>query len=371
MLYRKYGTTDDKVSAIGFGGMRFEDQKNIDACAELVQAAHNNGITYFDTAPGYQDSEDLFGVAFKEMNKIREQKPFFVSTKTFMAEPDQVRKELETSLKRMNLEYIDFYHVWCVLTKDAYEKRKQQGVIEAFEQLKSEGLIRHICISSHMTGTDIGDVLNDYPFEGVLLGYSAMNFSYRDAALDAAASLNRAVVVMNPLGGGIIPKHPDRFDFLRTRAEETVVDAALGFLLNDPRITVSLVGFANQKDLQETIHAVENFKPLEQEQIDSIRNNLKDTFDELCTGCQYCDNCPEEIPIPKMMDAYNHYMLEGTDTALLNRLKWHWGIGADNDVISKCIACGQCEDICTQKLPIINRLEEIRYIAENYMSGQK
>ena len=69
MIYREYGSAGIEVSAIGFGGMRFVNQNNIEECASLVKAAYEAGINYFDTAPGYGKSEELFGAAFKEMKK--------------------------------------------------------------------------------------------------------------------------------------------------------------------------------------------------------------------------------------------------------------------------------------------------------------
>ena len=59
MLYNTYGSTGVKVSAIGFGGMRFPDQDDTDACASLVKAAYDAGVNYFDTASGYGKSEEL------------------------------------------------------------------------------------------------------------------------------------------------------------------------------------------------------------------------------------------------------------------------------------------------------------------------
>ena len=177
MIYHIYGKTGIKVSAIGFGGMRFANQDDVDGCAGLVKAAYDKGISYFDTAPGYGKSEDLFGVAIKEMSKTRGNRPFYIATKTMRTEPAEVRRELESSLKRMNLDYVDFYHVWCILSHEAYLERKTNGVLKEFERLKQDGLIKHICVSTHMTGSDIGKMLADYPFEGTLLGYSAMNFA--------------------------------------------------------------------------------------------------------------------------------------------------------------------------------------------------
>ncbi|MEI6788574.1 MAG: aldo/keto reductase [bacterium] len=360
MLHKLYGKTGINASAIGFGAMRFTNQEDTEQCASLVKYAYDKGITYFDTAPGYGKSEELLGVAFKTMLKDRAKHPFTVSSKTFGGDPSSVRRDLETSLTRMGLEYLDFYHMWCILTPEAYAERKRNGALKEFERLKDEGLIRHICVSSHMTGGDIGTLLADYPFEGVLLGYSAMNFAYREAALDAAAKAGLGVVAMNPLGGGLIPREPARFDFVRTRSDETVVEGALRFILNDPRITVALVGFSDTNQVDEAVRAADGFQPLTDEQTEKIRSGLRAAFNELCTGCQYCDQCPQGIPIPRYLDAYNHLLLGNGPQGMINRLKWHWGISLEDNTLDRCNRCGLCETVCTQKLPIPDRLATIR-----------
>jgi predicted aldo/keto reductase-like oxidoreductase len=360
MLHKPYGKTGINASAIGFGAMRFTNQEDTEQCASLVKYAYDKGITYFDTAPGYGKSEELLGVAFKTMLKERAQRSFTVSSKTFGGDPASVRRDLETSLTRMGLEYLDFYHMWCILTPESYAERKRNGALKEFEKLKDEGLIRHICVSSHMTGGDIGTLLADYPFEGVLLGYSAMNFAYREAALDAAAKAGLGVVAMNPLGGGLIPREPTRFDFVRTRSDETVVEGALRFILNDPRITVALVGFSNTNQVDEAVRAADGFQPLSAGQTETIRSGLRAAFNELCTGCQYCDQCPQGIPIPRFLDAYNHLVLGDGPQGMINRLKWHWGISLEDNTLDRCNRCGLCETVCTQKLPIPDRLATIR-----------
>ncbi len=373
MIYNQYGSTGIDVSAIGFGGMRFNNPQDIDANAELVKAAYDADINYFDTAPLYCDdkSEPICGAALKEMLKTRNKKPFYVSTKSMGAKPGLVRKDLEKSLKRFGLEYIDFYHFWCIVNLDDYHLRKKNGVLKEFEKLKDEGLIKHICISTHLPGTDIEKVLADYPFEGVLLGYSAMNFAYREAGLDAAAKSKQGVVVMNPLGGGIIPQNPDIFSFVKTQQDETVVQAALRFLLNDKRINISLVGFSSQAQLDEAISAVDGFKPISPQAVEKIRASVKESFNQLCTGCQYCDKCPEGIPVPRMMDAYNHKMFSGKDKDIIDRFIWHWQIDLQNNYLDKCTQCGICEEACTQRLPIRQRLKEIRTAIENHLAEQK
>ena len=364
MIYNEYGSTGKSVSAIGFGGMRFEKPDDTEVSAKLIIDAYNLGVNYFDTAPGYGKSEDLYGAAFKTMLKTRAEKPFHVSTKTFGGNPSEVRRDLEKSLSRMGLDSVDFYHSWCLMSFDEYVHRRDNGVYREFEKLKDEGLIKHICVSTHMDGAEIAKMLEDYPhFEGVLLGYSAMNFAYREKGVEAAAKRNMGVVVMNPLGGGVIPQNPDRFAFLKTQRDETVVEAALRFLLNDRRITLPLVGMANTAQLEEAIHAVEGFVKISDRRIEELRKELSSSMNSLCTNCGYCAGCPMDVPIAKLMDAYNHYLLAGkNEKALVDRLRWHWGIDAESGKFLSCSDCGRCEELCTQKLPIPERIREIRRI---------
>lgn len=360
MIYNEYGNTGVELSVIGFGGMRFRDQENVEECASLVKYAYDSGINYFDTAPGYGKSEALFGEAFKEMKKTRAEKSFYVSTKSMKSDPSALRRDLENSLNCMGLDYVDFYHLWCVMSMNAYERRKAQGILREFEKMKDEGLIRHICVSSHMTGENIANMLRDYPFAGVLLGYSVMNFSYRQLGIDAAAKLNMGVAVMNPLGGGVVPRHSDRFDFITTQSGESVVEGALRFLIGDPRITLALVGFSAAQEVDEAVKAVEGFKPVSYSDYERIRNQQISSFNQLCTLCRYCDICPQGIPIPQVMDSYNSIVLNEGTAKLVERMHMHWGFEPGKDPYPECTGCGACEKACTQKLPVMQRIEEVR-----------
>lgn len=357
MIYRDYGKTGKRVSAIGFGGMRFADIDNREACVESMVEAAKGGITYFDTAPGYfgTKSEQVFGEGLAELRRL--DLPYYVASKTFASEESAIRNEIDGQLKRLGVDAIDFYHIWCITSLENWHKRKQDGVVQTFQKLKDEGLIRHICISSHLIGDQIYELLQEGVFEGVLFGYSAYNFNTRQKAFDAITSQNLGAVVMNPLGGGLIPQNPQLFEFLKTQPDETVVEAALRFLLAHEQITVSLVGMDTTEHVKEAIRAADGYKPISKEKLAQIRSTASQSFEGICTGCQYCDNCPEGIPIPKLMDAYNQKLLYGDYQQLMNRLKWHWNIPAEE--AERCTECGQCEEACTQHLDIINRLKEV------------
>jgi len=360
MIYRDYGTTGKKVSLLGFGGMRFQHIDDTDECVHMMVKAAEGGVNYFDTAPGYFDkkSESVFGSGLEELR--RRNLPYYVSTKTFKTTEDTIRKEIEAQLRRLNVPYIDFYHIWCILNLDNWEERKKDGILGALHKLKEEGLIKHICVSSHLIQDEINTLLTEGVFDGVLFGYSAYNFKSREKAFNAIRRRKLGAVVMNPLGGGIIPGNPELFDFLK-RPGDSIVESALYFLWDHEDISVTLVGFRSPEDVADALSAMNSYKPRTGAELAAVKEKAGASLEGICTGCAYCDNCPEGIPIPKFMDSYNQKLLrQPGDIKMKERIANQWSLSPVD--AGKCSECGQCESTCTQHLPIIERL---KYIAKS------
>ncbi|MGA2801706.1 MAG: aldo/keto reductase [Verrucomicrobiota bacterium] len=138
MWKKTYGKTGKDISVIGFGGMRFPKPNDIDGSAELVTYAHSKGINYFDTAPFYCDdkSEEITGAAIKQLPRDS----FYVSTKCAAADGAELRSSLECSLKRLNVEQIDFFHIWCLMFPNQLPERIAKGAVPAALKAKEEGL---------------------------------------------------------------------------------------------------------------------------------------------------------------------------------------------------------------------------------------
>ncbi len=355
MLYRPFGQTGQQVSAVSFGGMRFAEAENLEKSADLLLYAHSRGINYFDTAPVYcgDRSEDIFGHALSQLPRDS----YILSSKCSRHTADDFRKSLERSLTRLKVDQLDIFYVWHLMNPEDWEKRKAGGAVEAALQAREEGLVKQLFCSSHMEGDAIARVLNEGIFEGVLLGYNALNFPYRQTAVDEAGKRKLAVVTMNPLSGGLIPRNPERFSFLKSGAASDVVSGALHFNLSQPAISTALVGIACKEEIDAAVAAASSFVPYTEEQQAALKGHIKDAFAGLCTGCGYCLPCPAGIPIPKFLDSYNQKLLSGDQEAILNRFRMHWGIKAEQ--AADCIRCGACEERCTQHLPIIERLAEM------------
>ncbi|MHC5173275.1 MAG: aldo/keto reductase, partial [Planctomycetota bacterium] len=252
MIYKPYGRTGIEMSAVGFGGMQFDTTRSKEENATLIEYAVDQGINYLDTAPGYcQDqSEDIFGLAIQHMAHKRDN--FYVSTKAMPEEFDtakKAQKQVDKSLKRLKTQRIDFYHVWCVRRLDQYElAMKPGGQYEGLLKCKEQGKIGHIVVSTHLRGPEVGTILEKNEFEGVLLGVNILNFLYRWDGVQAAHDMGLGVVAMNPLAGGVIPRHADRLAFLASEGE-TPTEAALRFCISCPQITITLNGFTTKEHI--------------------------------------------------------------------------------------------------------------------------
>lgn len=366
MYYKQYGNTDIKVSAVGLGTMRYDEEDikadRLEKCAEIPLYAFEKGINYWDTAPAYCEdkSEIVAGIALSQLKRS----DVYVTSKTNLGTIDagdhptkeDFRRRLEMSLDRLKTDYIDFYHMWCMLNLKSWEKH-MDAIYGFFEDAKKEGLIRNIVFSSHMQGNDIETVVASGKFKGMLIGYNALNYRFRQSGIEAAYRNGMGVVVMNPLGGGMIPANPEAFAYLAEGTDLTVPQAALRFVASHREITVTLAGCTTKEHIDDAVKAVEGLEEKPAQEIVKEYEGRGVTLNDLCTGCSYCKGCPNEIPIPKYMDAYNHMILTGEKNSIQDRMNNHWGITKEK--AEECIACGKCEDQCTQHLPIIERLREI------------
>jgi predicted aldo/keto reductase-like oxidoreductase len=131
----------------------------------------------------------------------------------------------------------------------------------------------------------------------------------------------------------------------------------LRFLWDHPEITVTLVGFQTTEQVKEALAAMEGYKPRTAEELEAVKAGADACLEGICTGCAYCDDCPQGIPIPKFMDTYNQKIFNEGGDPIGDRLLWHWSL--ERSVAGKCNACGQCERACTQHINIIERLKEI------------
>ncbi len=136
------GTTGITTPQNAFGALPLQRCTEEDAIA-LLRRAYEGGMTFFDTARAYSNSEERVGKAFAGMRE-----KVVIATKTQAHTPEAFWQDLETSLSLLQTDYIDIYQLHCV--PQCYRPGDGTGMYEALLEAKRQGKIRHIGITAHL-----------------------------------------------------------------------------------------------------------------------------------------------------------------------------------------------------------------------------
>ncbi|MBN2384524.1 aldo/keto reductase [bacterium] len=364
MRYNHYGQTGKMVSNLGFGCMRFSPDDE-EGAIRAIHLAVQRGINYFDTAPGYcrDKSETFLGNALASLpSELRD--TVFVSTKSSIDDDktaDAVRKRIDDQLSKLKIPRIHFYNMWCIMDLEHFQRVvAPNGPYEGVVKAKEEGLVEHIVCSTHAPSSDIITIVKADAFEGYTLGYNILNYTYRIEGVNAVASANRAIIAMNPLGGGLLTRDEQKLNILRDDESETFIAAALKFTLSNPMITIVLSGMANFREVEANVQTAESVHEPDPDTVQRIIDRFESLGESFCTGCRYClEHCPEQIQIHLYASLWDKVRLKLDDEArrvygIFTRKDDQWFKGKR---AIDCTRCGECEAHCPQRLPIRQILE--------------
>ncbi len=365
MIYRKLGKTGLAVSILGFGAMRLpmngegENQKvDRELSIPMIHRAFKSGVNYIDTAVGYcsSDSQRVVGDALKGWrDKI------VVSTKNPCYEMDEKKwwKNLEDSLERLKVDYIDVYNHHGLSWK-GWTETVEPFLSKLMTKAKDQKLIRHICFSFHDSNENLIKLINTgYP-EVITLQYNLLDRG-NEEGIALAHDRGIGIVVMGPVGGGRLGVASEVLEKL-IPGTERVPELALRFVFSNPNVCTAISGMSNMIQVDENLETAANTSPFTPEEIKAIGEHLmklKKMADLYCTGCNYCMPCPKEVAIPKIFERFNrgrvYGLWENAKKAYsdLGNVQWDKGNKADS-----CIQCGVCEEKCPQKIPIRKHLAE-------------
>ena len=144
MRYIMLGKTGLEVSEVGFGGIPIIRLSTTEAVT-VLRRAYDRGITLFDTANMYLDSEEKMGLAF---DGIRSR--LVLATKTLKRDRAGAEADIDLSLRRLRTDYIDLLQIHQLSLECDYQKvTGPDGALEAIFRARQDGKIRHIGVTSH------------------------------------------------------------------------------------------------------------------------------------------------------------------------------------------------------------------------------
>lgn len=361
MKYTTLGKTGLKVSRLGFGAMRLPmdgDRVDRKLAIPMIHRAFEAGVNYIDTAVGYcnSDSQRVVGEALKGWrDKI------VVSTKNhYYGESEKEwRRNLEDSLERLQVQYIDIYNTHGVTAKKLDESMKPR-VMKWLTQAKDQGLIKHICTSFHDDNEALRKVIDSGFYSSVTVQYNMFDRQLEEA-MAYAHDKNIGVTAMGPVGGGRLGVPNDVFAKILPEVKR-IPELALRFVLANPDVTIALSGMSTILQVDENVAVASDGRVLNNNEIRIVEeqlDRLRKMADLYCTGCNYCKPCPHGVNIPRVFGIYNNARVYGLwDHSRQEYAGWRKNLPEGELQADACVECEECEAKCPQKIPIRKQLKE-------------
>jgi len=380
--YRKFGRLDWKVSALGFGAMRLpvigEDHAKIDEeeAIKMIRYAIDHGVNYVDTAYPYHggNSEIVVGKALGD--GYREKVKLATKMPTWMVKSQSdMDKCLDEQLGKLQTTHIDFYLLHG-LQKERWSALRDLNVFEWAEQALADGRIKHLGFSFHDEYTVFKEIVDGYDgWTMCQIQYNYMDAEYQAGTkgLRYAASKGLAVVIMEPIAGGMLAVNPPsevKEIWEKSEPKRTPAEWALQWVWNQPEVSVVLSGMSTMEQVVENVESAGRSGPntlskKELELISTVREKYHKYGFIGCTGCQYCMPCPQGVNIPGIFELYNEYSTKRGDRDGQQEVVSRYGnVTPPENGAKKCVQCGQCEELCPQQLPIPRLLRNAAWAFE-------
>ncbi len=334
----RLGSTGIVVNKNGFGALPMQRVSMEDA-VKLVRRAFEGGITFFDTARYYTDSEEKLGEA---LEGIRDK--VYIATKTGASTGEALKKELETSLKNLRTDHIDIYqfHNPAVCPKPG----DGSGLYEAMEEAKAQGMVRHIGITNHRLAV-AHEAIDSGLYETLQFPFCYLADEKDVELVEKCKKADMGFIAMKALSGGLITNSRAAYAF------EAQFDNVL-----------PIWGVQRQTELEEFLSYIKNPPAMTDEIKALIEADKKELAGDFCRGCGYCMPCPVGIEINNcarmsLLLRRSPSAAQLTPEAQEKMMK-----------IKECLHCGRCKSKCPYGLDTPALLEKNLKDYEEILAGK-
>lgn len=312
------GSTGITVPQNAFGALPIQ-RVSTEMAVKLLRRAYEGGMRFFDTARAYSDSEVKVGEAFDGMRE-----KVFIATKTGAKTPEEVRAQVETSLKNLRTDYIDIYQFHCA--DQCYRPGDGTGMYECMEELKKEGKIRHIGITAHKLYI-AEEAVESGLYETLQYPFSYLSSEKEIALVKKCKEANMGFIAMKGLAGGLINRS----------------EAAMAFMSQFDN-ALPIWGIQKEKELEEWLSYMAETPTMNEELTAYIEKGQKELTGEFCRGCGYCMPCPAGIMINQCARMSLMLRRAPSKAWLTPQMQ------AEMKKIEVCLHCNQCMKKCPYEL---------------------
>ncbi|MCR4715542.1 MAG: aldo/keto reductase, partial [Lachnospiraceae bacterium] len=239
------GSTNITTPQNAFGALPIQ-RVDLETAVRLLRNAYDGGMTFFDTARAYSDSEIKLGEAFHGMrDKI------FIASKTMAKTPEQFYKDLDTTLTNLKTDYLDIYQFHCV--KQCYKPNDGTGMYEAMLDAKKQGKIRHVGITAHLIGV-AEEIVESGLYETLQFPFSYLATERDINLVKATENANMGFIAMKGLSGGLLTNSEACMAFMSQYnvlpiwgiQRDTELNEWLSFFENEAKMTDEIASFIEE-----------------------------------------------------------------------------------------------------------------------------
>lgn len=372
MIYRRLGKTELMVSEIGLGAEWLE-RKNTEECKAIIDECGKQGINILDCWMSEPNVRSNIGAAIKGNREkwyiqghigSTWQGGQYVRTR----ELPQVKAAFEDLLSRMGTDYIDLGMIHYVDSEKEFDEIMKGPFIDYVRELKANGVIRHIGLSSHnpavaKKAAECGEIemmlFSINPAFDLLPACEDLNVAFAEKYDDKLQGIDPereelyklcekndvGLTVMKAYAGGRLFKaEASPFGVALTPVQ------CLHYALTKPAVAAVMAGFDEPKHVLEAVH-YESATDEEKDYASVLAKAPHHAFSGQCTYCGHCKPCPAGIDIAMVNKLYD---LATMQPELPSSIRSHYQVLEKN--ASDCIACGGCETRCPFGVKIVERM---------------
>ena len=310
----RLGRTEIVTIQNAFGALPIQRVDDSGA-VKILRKAYEGGMTYFDTARYYSDSEHKLGLAFSD---IRDK--IFIATKTGAVTAEGFWKDLETSLKELKTDYIDVYQFhnpdFCPKPGD------ESGIYDAMLEARKQGKVRHIGITNHRLNI-AKEAIESGLYETLQFPFSYLASDKDIELVNMCKKADMGFVAMKALSGGLI----------------TNSKAAYAYIAQYDNV-LPIWGIQKETELDEWLSYIDDPPAMDSGVKALIEKDRDELSGEFCRGCGYCMPCPAGIEINNC--ARMSLMLRRAPSAAWLNETWQKNMAQ----IENCLHCGSCRSKC-------------------------